>query len=500
MNYHRIINNERWLSNAALILIISLLIIYSIFVQFILPTFHEADEYYHVAVSSFIKNFGPHYNFRWAQFSTFKRFFSDKEFLFHIFTIPFLSLSKNLVLDGKYAIIFYNILFIFVYAFLLKRYLPTFLVACFLLLPFVNFSFFTYFVRLRPTILANILTILGVYFLINKKWVKAFIISFLYPLTHISFLTMLIFTLGCELIRYFLNKNFFVRNIYAVIIGILLGCLLHPNNPNNWLSMHLNAILVPFYTSVVGLGGFGAELYSGSSKASLVFNFSVFLTLYLIFWITFISKVKLSLSTFVWWFCSSFYLVLSFLSFRYWYVANVLFFIFFASYLNDWLADKPKELIIPRTRIFIIIYALIIIIFSFPNIKEHRNGMLSAAIANSHYENVAIWMNKNIPAGQTIYHDNWSVSPYFICLNPKDNYLVVLDPIYMFYESPKIYKLYLDLNAGNIKRPHMFLKKVFKVNYGYTSKGTCLYYQVIKKVKNFKVVYEDNLGIVFKVL
>jgi hypothetical protein len=121
---------------------------------------------------------------------------------------------------------------------------------------------------------------------------------------------MLIFALGCELIRYFLNRTFFIRNIYATVIGILLGCLLHPNNPNNWLSMHLNAILVPFYSSVVGLGGFGGELYAGSTKTSLFSNLSLFLTLYLIVWITFISKVKLSLSTFVWWFCSSFYLVL----------------------------------------------------------------------------------------------------------------------------------------------------------------------------------------------
>lgn len=501
MDYrYRTINNEKWLSNIALMLVLAAIIIYSIFIQSSFPTLGEADEYYHIAVSGFLKNLGPHYNFRWAQFSTFKRFFSDKEFLFHLFTIPFLSLSKNPVLNSKYAIIFFNILFIISYAFILKKYLPKFLVACFLLLPFVNFIFMTYFVRLRPTTLANIFTILGIYFLINKKWVKVFIISFLYSLAHISFPTILIFALACEFIRYLMHRDFFIRNIYATVIGVLLGCILHPNNPNNWLSLHLNAILVPYYTSISGLGGFGGELYPGSTKDSLVFNFSIFLTLYIIFWINFVSKIKFSLSTFVWWFCSSFYLILSFFGFRYWYVVNVLFFIFFASYLKDWLADKPRELIIPKVRIFIIIYALVIIIFFSPNMRNQADGMLSSTLWVTHFENVAKWMNKNIPAGQTVYHDNWSISPYFICLNPKDNYLVVLDPIYMFYKYPKIYKLYLDLNAGNVKRPSMFLKKVFKVNYGYTSKGTGLYFQVKKQTKDFKVVYEDYLGIIFKVL
>ncbi|MDD4980875.1 MAG: hypothetical protein PHC54_06400 [Candidatus Omnitrophica bacterium] len=500
MNYFRIINNEKWLSNFALVLVLASIIIYSIFIQFLLPTFHEADEYYHIAASSFLKDLGPRYDFHWAQFSTFKRFFSDKEFLFHLLTIPFLSLSQNLVLDGKYAIIFFDILFILTYAFILKRYLPTFLAACCLLLPFVNFTFITYFVRLRPVILANILTILGIYFLINKKWIRVFIVSFLYPLTHISFLTLLIFALACELIRYILNKDFFIRNIYATVIGVLLGCALHPNNPNNWLSMHLNAILVPFYTTVGGIGGFGRELYSASSKAALVFNFSIFLAFYLVIWMAFLSRVKLSLATLVWWFCSSFYLALSFLGFRYWHVANVLFFIFFASYIKDWLIDKPKGLVISRARIFIIASSLILGIFFFPNIQTQANTMLASTIRNTAYEKVAIWMNKNIPPGETVYHTSWSASPYFICLNPKDNYLVVLDPIYMFYKYPKIYKLYLDLNTGNIKRPYKFLKHIFKTAYGYADKNGGLYRQIKKQKSYFKIIYENDFGIVFKVL
>jgi len=500
MPYFDLNKKEKWLSNFVLIFVLASLIIYSVFFQFIYPTFYQEDDYYHIAVSRFIKEFGPNYDFRWAQFSTFKEFFSDKDFLFHLFTIPFLFFSKNIILAGKYAIIFYNILFIIIYALILRKYLPAFLTACFLLLPFLSSSFLFSFGALRPATLANILTILGMYFAINRKWLFLFLISLLFPLAHISFFTILIFVLFCEAMRYVKDKTFFPRNIYAVFLGTVLGCLIHPNNPNNWLSFHLNAILVPFYSiSRVGIN-FGVELYSGFTKFILFNNFALFLTLYIILWVVFISKMQLSLSTWVWWGCSSFYLALSFLGVRYWYTAEVLFFIFAASFIKDWMEGKTKRSVILKTRIFISIYSIIIIFFFPLNVSTLKDSLVVYSIHNTHYENVGKWMNKNIPEGETIYHVNWSDSPYFICLNPKNNYIVVLDPIYMFYRYPRAYLLYFDLSRGADAKPYKTLKEFFKVNYGYTDKGNYLYSQIKKDAKHFKILYDDELGIVFKII
>lgn len=134
-------NNERRFSLFILLIVIFFIIIYSLSHQFILPTFIEADEYYHLAVTRFIKDFWPRYNFHWAQFSTFKKFYSDKDFLFHLSIIPFLSVLKDHIVSGRCAIVFYNILFIITFVFILKKYLPNFLVACCLILPFLNFIF-----------------------------------------------------------------------------------------------------------------------------------------------------------------------------------------------------------------------------------------------------------------------------------------------------------------------------------------------------------------------
>lgn len=491
---------EKKLSDFILFFAVSCVLLYFIWLQFISPTFYDPDSYYHAAVSNFIKNSGFHYQFRWTQFSTFKDFFSDKDFLFHLICVPFFYLSNNLVLAGKYAAIFYNILFIITFVFILKKYLPNFLVACFLLFPLLSSSFCAYFLQFRSITLANIFTILAIYFLINKKILGLFIISLLYPLAHVSFFTITVFAFICEAIRYILNKEFFIKNIYIVIIATLLGCFIHPNFPNNLLSFHLNAVLVPLYTTMGIQLDFGAEFNSPPTKFVFTNNFALFFSLNLILWMTFFTKRRISLSTYVWFACFNIYFILLFFSYRYCYPATVLFFIFFASYLKDWAQDKDWNKLLAKINIFIALYLAMIVVF-FPISSQRLKEFIEYyTINNIHYENVALWMRKHIPAGQTIYHAQWSDSTAFICLNPKNNYIVVLDPIYMFYRYPRIYVIYQKLLRGQVAKPGEVLKKVFKVNYGYTKKETALYSQIMREPKHFKILYEDNLGIVFELI
>lgn len=484
-----------WLS---LFIVFLCVVGYCVYLQYLSPTLYGIDSYYHVKVADFIKEMGPKYDFRWAQFSTFKEFFSDKDFLFHVLTIPFLYLSDNILISAKYAVIFYNVLFILIYIFILKRYIPNFLVALFLLLPFLSVTFSTYFIYFRPATLMNIIIILGVYCLINKKWKYLFFISVAYSLSHISFPILLGIAVICETIRYITNKEFFVRNIYAVVIAILIGFLIHPNNPNNWFNFYLNGILVPFHVLTDSAVDFGSEFYASSTKDILLSNYNLFLSLNIVIWISFLSRVRLSLSTLVWWACTNVFLVLSFLGHRYWYNVNVLFCIFFASYLKDWIADRQWKDYLKQLNIFIAIYLIGVVVFNpFKNLIINIDNTTRT---NYHYENVAHWMKNNIPEGETIYHAYWSDSPYFICLNPKNNYLVVLDPIYMIFHKGRMYFAYRDLYKGKIDNSFEAIRKLFKTSYGYTRKSSGLYQQIIDSPDEVEILYEDDLGVVFKII
>lgn len=482
-------------------LVIALLIIFSAWIQSILPTLLEGDEYYHVRIAHFIKDYGVRYDFHWANFSTFRKYYSDKDFLFHVLVIPFLSLTNNIVTAGKYAIIFYNISFIIIFVFILKKYLPPVLTAAFLILPFLDSVFLIYYIKLRPTMIANLFSILIIYFLINKKWIKVFVLSLLYPLAHVSFFTSLIFLFFAEGIRKLSGEKLCARNIYAVIIGTLIGCLIHPNNPNNWLSFHLNSVLVPLYSSIQDVGlDFGLEFLPQTTRDALAANFNVFLILFAILLISFVSRIKPSISTYVWGACTSFYLLTSFLSVRYWYTTAVLVVIFFASFIKDLLDQREIYKLLAKIRLTLLLSGLIIPVLFFLNFRTFANGLPRFVRGNLHYENMANWMRMNIPAGETIFHSGWWHSVYFIALNPKNNYLVTLDPIYMFYRYPRYYQLYKKISGGEVKKPHLFIKRIFKSRYGYTEKGTGLYWQIAGDKNNFSIVYQDGLGIIFKII
>jgi hypothetical protein len=464
------------------------------------PVLYGEDGYYHIAVSNFIKEYGVHYKFHWAQFSTFKDFFSDKEFLFHVLSIPSLALTRDLVLAGKYAVIFYTILFVVSYVYILRKYLPDFLAAYFLLLPFFSLAFTIYFTYLRSVTLMNIITILGIYFLINKKWGKVFVLSLLYTLVHVSFLMLIVFAVMGEIIRLAFNKEFFLRNIWAAALGTLAGCVIHPNFPDNLLSLHLNFFLVPLYAAR-GMGiDFGDELSTASANSVFIDNFAVFLSFIFIVWVSFWSRTKVSVATLIWWACTLVYLALSFSGNRYWYTANVLFFIFFASYVKDWIQAREWRLVAVRIRAAIITCSFFVVIFLPTTLKNLNNEIMHNVTINTGYQDAAYWMNKNIPPGETVYHAYWFDSPYFICLNPKNDYINVLDPIYMWYRYPKKYRLYVDLANGKIEKPYEVLRQIFKVRFGYCRKDTALSLQVRQDTAHFKILYANKWGIVFEIL
>jgi hypothetical protein len=488
------------ISTSTLVIVLAAVIAYCLFIQLYLPNLYGTDGYYHIKVASFLRDFGLNYNFRWAQFSTFKDSFSDKDLIFHLLTIPFLYLSDDLVTSAKYANIFFIICFLLTYLFVLKKYLPNFLVACFLLLPFFSRFFTIYLSFFRPATLANIFTILGIYFIIHKRWIKLAFIALFYPLTHLSFPTLIFFALVCEVIRYKTKKEFFFRNIYIVVIASLVACIIHPNSPNNWVSIYLNAILVPVSSSILGKAlDFGKEFSSSSARIIFTDNFAVFFSLNLCFWLAFIGRRKLSLSTLTWWCCSCLYLVFSFFSDRYWYQANILFFIFFASYLKDYMEGKTLPEMIPKIRIILLFYLTVPIIFAAYTLNYIKSNVAVFAKMNAHYETVGKWMNKNIPEGETIYHAYWSDSPYFICFNPKNNYMVTLDPIYMFAPYPKKYVAYQGLIHGK-GDPYQIIKGTFGLTYGYTRNNNKLYKHIKAKENSFQILYEDHMGTVFKLL
>jgi hypothetical protein len=488
------------LSGWVLLLAILSSLIFINCLQFSSASFFDPDSYYHIAVSHFIKEHGPRYQFHWAQFSVLKDSFADKDFIFHLAIVPFFSLTADPMLAGKYAFAFFSILFVLAYAFILKRYLPDLLAALFLLLPFLSSLFTSYFLQLRSVTAANILTILGIYFLTTRRVRYLFFIALVYPLIHVSFFTLVILALLCESIRYAFTREFFARNIYAVLLGTAAGCLINPDFPRNLYALYLNGFMLPLKSMYSVNFDSGSEHIPFDTRRSFIVNGGVFIALNIIAWLALLGKRKMSVASAVWCAATNIYLLLAFFGNRYWYQVNLLVYIFLASYARDCAGEGGWRKNVRGIAIAGGIFFVGSVPLVAPNAAELRHFMEFFGARSSHLEDIGRWMDAHLPAGETIYHSSCADASYFICLNPKDNYLNVADSIYMSHRYPREFSLIEDLMLGRVIYPQAAIREVFGCRYGYVnSYETPLLRQLYNDHRNFKILYSNPEGVVFEI-
>lgn len=484
-----------------LLFAIACVLLYTCFLQFGSPSFCDPDSYYHIAVSRFINDLGPRYPFHWAQFSTLRDSFADKDFFFHLTIVPFFSLTQDAVLAGKYAFVLLASVFVAAYAFILRRYLPGPLAAAFLFLPFLSSVFTSYFLQLRSVTLANALTILGIYFLITKRSRHLFAVAALYPLTHISFFTLIVIVSAGEALRRAFTKEFHARNIYAVLLGTALGCLLNPNFPHNLYAVYLNGIVLPL-NAMAGVDFVSAsEHMPFDTRFTFIANSGVFAALNVVAWVALLGRRKMSYASAVWGAAANAYLVLAFFGNRYWYQVNALAFIFLASYARDCAAEKGWRANARGVCAAGGIFLIAVIPFVRPNLEQLRRFMASSAERSARLEETARWMEKNIPAGETVYHSACADASYFMCLNPKDDYINVADAIYMYHKYPGEFRLIDELMLGRIVPPHAAIRGVFKARYGYVNgyEGPLLR-QLYEYPEDIRILHANSEGVVFEII
>ena len=153
--------------------------------QFSIPTLFGADGYLHIRMAEIIRESGPIKDFHWARFSVFSSYFSDKDFLYHVALIPFTFFS-DIFFGAKVASLFFAVLFLFIFFFILQKYTISPLVPLTLLALFLSSYFPQIFFRPRPMIFVISLTLIALYFLIEKKLWGVFVITLIYSLSHVS--------------------------------------------------------------------------------------------------------------------------------------------------------------------------------------------------------------------------------------------------------------------------------------------------------------------------
>ena len=477
----------------ALILILGVCAIF--YAQFLTPTLYDADGYLHIRMAEFLRDMGPRYNFHWARYSTFSDHFSDKDFLYHLFLIPF-TFFKDIFLGVKFASVIFASLLFFTFYLILKKHSNKTILPFFLLAFFFSDMFLEKISAPRPLTIVILITLLAIHFIIKRQYFWVFFIGVFYSLIHVTSPLLIFYAFIVEAVRYFDKKEFYPKNILFAFLGVLAGFLIHPNFPNNFMVFYLNSVLVPLYTMTTGVLELGAEFFPLNTREYLLGYPVIIIGLVLLIYAAISKRPKARFETNVFLALALFFFVLSFICRRYLGHGYLIMLIAFSSYFSDCMEPKKKV-----NKIALVLVCILIALLGFNSFKSARYNAFVARVINGHYEQVGRWMAKNIPEGELIFHANWSDSQYFIGLNPKDDYFVTLDPVYMYYWDPNLYKLYRDVAFGRATDPYTLLKDAFKVKYGYASKN---YFngliEQIRKDSRFIILAEDNFGVIFKLI
>lgn len=462
------------------------------YTQFSTPTLYDADGYLHIRMAEFLKDSGPRYNFHWARFSTFNGNFADKDFLYHLLLIPF-TFFKDIFFGVKIAAFIFACLLFLGFYFVLRRY-SSVAAPFFLLAFFFSGLFLETISSPRPLTIVILITLLGMHFIIEKRYSWIFFTALFYSLIHVTSPLIICYALIIEIVRYFDKKEFYSKTILFSFLGVLTGFLVHPNFPNNLLVFYLNSVLVPLYTIKTGVLELGAEFFPLHTREYLLQYPMVIIGVISIIYIAISKMPKPRFETKAFLALAGIFFALSFTCKRYLGHGYLIMLLAFSCYMSDFLQAK-KTFAKPA---LLVIFALSLIL-AMNSFNAVRYSAFVARIINGHYEAAGRWMEKNIPQGELIFHANWSDSQYFIGLNPKDDYFVTLDPVYMYNKNPELYKLYRDVSFGRTNDPYTVLKDTFKAKYGYAGKN---YFngliEQIRKDSRFTILAEDGFGVIFK--
>jgi len=464
-------------------------------IQLCVKGFVGIDPYYHVRVSELMMQHGILKKFPWTQISIWKNQFSDKEFLFHVYLIPFIFIFPNLMIAGKVAIsvlggtlftLFYRVLNLF-------RIRHPFI---WTLIGFgVNYTFLQRVCMIRPHVLSVVLILLFVEALWKRQRWKLLLISVVYPLAYTAAHLLILIAIIYGAVLWLHQRKFKIRPLLLTLAGTTVGMLIHPQFPNNLKTWYVQNALLPVFNSGKGQEfWFVAEVKSLPVWAFIGVNGATLLIFGIAMTILILNRSNLgSFSLFIF-ILASVFLGMTIFAMRfveYWVPFTVL------TCALNFKTLGPIRSSVLKTALKIGQLGLI----SFSFVMYVLVILLIPLRFPIKLEGPAHWLKANAPEKALIFTANWSDFPVLFYFNTQNYYLFGLDPVYCYAYDNDVWNRWISVVSGQTEEPSKEIKGVFGANYVIcvnNSKeiGYALTEQLLQENQSY-IGYEDEHYLIF---
>jgi hypothetical protein len=437
--------NDRGGSRLILATILFLIAFFFFAFQFLsFPALPDGDSYYHLAVARLYATNGMvQHSLSWARLSVLGQHFGDKEYLFHVFLMPFVSLMDGAT-GGRLALAILNALVVSVLGWVAAARIGAFGWLVPLLIYLAAPAFLLRVDRLRPELAALLLLIVLIEAVSRRQTVLAGVAGLAFALTYTAFqLAAGIVVLVC-VADYVVSRRPSWKSGLASLGGIAGGLLIHPDFPWNLRIWWIQNIVFFLRKGNLDVGG---EIQRPSIGSLLLKNWPWWLAIAALIFIAICSRRRSAKAPptsrlVAYLVATAVTLVLQLMMKR-----MSIYFIPFAT-LTAILAIDQSFATQKRWRRSIAAILLVCSILAFPMAVGTTAWLRAYSEGGSPgWERDLEQMGRRLPGGARVAAP-WGAAEFYVYWAPQARYLNVLDPVFMDVRDPLRYALQRRLFEG----------------------------------------------------
>ena len=433
--------------------------------------FPDGDSFYHARISALIAEHGLLYTFPWLQETSLATTFTDHHLLYHLLVAPLTWLVSPAIAITIVQVVLLMALAMLIYLILKQQQLPypgLVLVALVMAWPFM--------VRMtlvKASPLALLFVLLLTWLMLQSRttarfWVASIAMG-LYTMVHGGF--ALIYVVGiCLWLGRCIAESIQQRRLvlarpqylWAIVFGSVLGVVMNPYFPQNlqfyWLQ--LVQIGVVNYQEVISVG---SEWYPFSLQ-DLIAAINMVMILWVLTIVVLVRhRSKYAMDGFLWGVgIVCVVLLLATLRSRRFVEYVVPFLVWWTAYvLLPYIKSGVwrKDLLLLRQEFSgwlvtgVVAYTIIGGILAFAqSLTVTYTGLRGEdSYSVDQFKATAEVIANHSDAGDVVFHNNWDHFPMLFYHNWENNYLVGLDPTFMYLHNQNNYQLWQELLAGEYK-------------------------------------------------
>jgi hypothetical protein len=476
--------------------------------QYATPRLYDGDSYFHARAAQQLGEHGVQREFPQTAFSTWRERYSDKDFLFHALSIPFVGENAS-VAGAKRAVVVFDALALAAFGFALVRLRVRFAWLALLLLAASDAWIWLHFLKLRPHLLGLALLVVEIVLLLERRWKTLGLFAAAHVLAHTSFLALLALPIAHALACRLRGEPLAWRPAAGIALGIGAASLLHPYFPNNLTIAFDQAVEVA--RSVAGTRAevppdvFGSELLPISLRGFLQL-FSVWLpaaaagVALLARWRSAPPSVEvLTLYGF-----ASALLLACGLANRFAFFFAPVALLATARALSELAGDAPVIGLLRRPAFVVPALALAGAV-SAQSLGKAPTLPARVRVARAPAEDMRTaiaFLDRRAAPSDVVYHDFWIPFAPLYYFRPNGTYIEALDPIFLYRFDPQRFAGMLSVHRGDARDAHRVIAGDFGARFVFVQKTRAerTMAGLLARDPRFRLIYDDRFALVFEVL